>query len=235
MEPVAADVHRIALLPGDALNAYLLGDVLLDAGLRRSPRKILEALDGRIVSEHVATHAHLDHVGGSAELVDRFGLGGVAIGAGDAEAVHTGRPAARPGSLGRAIARLGRFPPSRVTRELREGDEVGPGFRVLDAPGHSPGQIVLWRASDRLLIAGDVFNHVRGVTEPPGLLSVDPGLNTESARRLAALEPATVAFGHGGVLRDGSRLREYIQALRPDSRARGRPEHACTTAPPCRG
>ncbi len=213
MEPVAADVHRIALLPGDALNAYLLGDVLVDAGLGRSARTILEALDGRTVSEHVATHAHLDHVGGSAELIDRFALSGLAIGAGDSEAVRTGRPAAKPGRFGRAIARLGGFTPSQVIRELREGDEVGPGFRVIDAPGHTPGQIALWRASDRLLIAGDVFNHVRGVTEPPGLLSVDPGLNRESARRLAALEPATVGFGHGRVLRDGSRLRDYVQAL----------------------
>jgi len=210
METIAPDVHRIGLLPGATLNAYLLGDVLVDAGLGRSASTILEALDGRSVSEHVATHAHIDHVGGSAELIERFGLDGLAIGAVDAEAVRTGRPAAKPGTLGGVVARFGRFAPSRVIRELREGDEVGPGFRVIDAPGHTPGQIALWRESDRLLIAGDVFNHVRGVTEPPGMLNVDPGLNRESARRLAALEPVTVAFGHGGVLRDGSRLQDYI-------------------------
>mgnify|MGYP002128813951 CR=1 FL=1 len=36
---------------------------------------------------------------------------------------------------------------------LREGDEVA-GFEVLDAPGHSPGHIALWREQDRTLIAG---------------------------------------------------------------------------------
>jgi hydroxyacylglutathione hydrolase len=214
METIAPDVHRIALLPGDGLNAYLLGDVLVDAGLARSAKTIIRACRGRTISEHVATHAHLDHVGGSSNVIAELGLDGLAIGAGDAEAVRTGLAASKPGSLGRVVARLGgRFTPAHVTRELREGDEVGAGFQVLDAPGHSPGQIVLWRASDRLLIAGDVLTNVRGLHEPPGMLSVDPARNRESARKLAALEPTTVAFGHGKVLREGAALQAYVETL----------------------
>ena len=214
METIAPDVHRIALLPGDGLNAYLLGDVLVDAGLTRSAETVIRALGGRRVSQHVATHAHLDHVGGSSKVIAELGLGGLAIGAGDAEAVRTGRAAVKPGSLGRVVARLGgRFPPARVTHGLREGEQVGPGFLVLDAPGHSPGQIVLWRPADRLLIAGDVLTNVRGLHEPPGMLSVDPERNRDSARKLAALDPATVAFGHGQVLRDGRKLRAYTETL----------------------
>ena len=213
METIAPDVHRIALLPRDGLNAYLLGDVLVDAGLARSADTIIEALGDRTVSEHVGTHAHLGHVGGSAKGVAALGLEGVAIGSVDADAVRTGRPVAKEGALGRAIARGGRFAPVAVIRELRDGDEVGPGFRVLDAPGHSPGQIVLWRAADRLLIAGDVLTNAVGLHEPPGMLSVDPERNRESARKLAALEPTTIAFGHGQVLRDGAKLRDYTEAL----------------------
>ncbi|HWT22844.1 MAG TPA: MBL fold metallo-hydrolase [Solirubrobacteraceae bacterium] len=215
MERLAPDVLRIPLLPGDGLNAYLLGGVLVDAGLPRNAAMIVKVLHGRPITEHVATHAHIDHIGGSPGVVATLGLDGLAIGAGDAEAVRMGRAAVKPGSFGRVLARLGgRFAPAQVTRELREGDEVGPGFQVLDAPGHSPGQIVLWRASDRLLIAGDVLTNVRGLHEPPGILSVDPERNRESVRKLAALEPATVAFGHGKVLRDGTRLRAYVQRRR---------------------
>ena len=214
MEIIAPDVHRIALMPRDGLNAYLLGDVLVDAGLARNAGTIIKALGGRTLSEHIATHAHVDHVGGSPKVIVSLGLDGLAIGAGGAEAVRTGRAADKPGSLGRVVARLGgRFTPAHVTRELHEGDEVGPGFQVLDAPGHSPGQIVLWRASDRLLIAGDVLTNVLGLHEPPGMLSVDPERNRESARKIAALEPATIAFGHGQVLRDGAKLRAYTEAL----------------------
>jgi glyoxylase-like metal-dependent hydrolase (beta-lactamase superfamily II) len=213
VETIAPDVHRIALLPRDGLNAYLLGDVLVDAGLARSAHTIIEALGDRRVSEHVATHAHIDHVGGSAEVVRRLGLGGVAIGAVDADAARTGRPVAKEGAVGRALARTGRFAAVGVIRELREGDEVGPGFQVLDAPGHTPGQIVLWRPSDRLLIAGDVLTNVFGVHEPPGALNVAPDQNRRSVRKLAALEPAIVAFGHGRVLRDPQELHAYAKTL----------------------
>ena len=215
METVAPDVHRIQLLPGAGLNAYLVGDVLVDAGLARSAPKLVEALGDRPVAEHVATHAHLDHVGGSAELLARYGLDGLAIGVGDAEAVRTGRAAGSSGAAGRVLARFaGSFPPAPVTRELREGDEVGPGFEVLDAPGHSPGQVVLWRAADRLLVAGDVLNHVAGrLTEPPGVLNTDSEQNRRSVLKLAALEPATVVFGHGQVLRDGAKLQAHAAAL----------------------
>ena len=38
MQTIAPDVHRIALLPRDGLNAYLLGDVLVDAGFGKERR-----------------------------------------------------------------------------------------------------------------------------------------------------------------------------------------------------
>lgn len=213
-ETVAPDVHRIPLLPGDGLNAYVVGDVLIDAGMARSAKTVLAAIRGRTVSGHVATHAHLDHVGGSAEVLAALGLPGLAVGAGDAEAVRTGIGASSSGLVGRLLGRVGGFPPSRVIRELHEGDDVGPGFEVLDAPGHSPGQIVLWRASDRLLIAGDVLNNVAGrLREPPGFLNTDSAQNRRSVLKLAALEPATVVFGHGQVLRDGTKLTAYADAL----------------------
>ena len=64
-----------------------------------------------------------------------------------------------------------------------------------------------------MLIAGDVLTNVRGLHEPPGILSVDPARNRESVRKLATLEPTTVAFGHGQALRDGAQLRAYAEAL----------------------
>lgn len=105
-----------------------------------------------------------------------------------------------------------------VDRRLREGDEVA-GFRVLDTPGHSAGHISLWRESDRTLICGDVFTNINTSTGLPGLheprpyFTPDPQRNRESMRRLAALEPALVCFGHGRPLRDPARLREFTTGL----------------------
>ena len=105
-----------------------------------------------------------------------------------------------------------------VDRRLREGDEVA-GFRVLEVPGHSQGQVAYWRESDRVLICGDVLANMDQVTALPGLhepkpfLTVDPARNRESARRLAALEPSLVCFGHGKPLRDTKKFVDFVARL----------------------
>jgi glyoxylase-like metal-dependent hydrolase (beta-lactamase superfamily II) len=111
-------------------------------------------------------------------------------------------------------------PGRRVDRRLGEGDEVA-GFTVLHTPGHSAGHVVFWREADRVLIAGDVLGSqhfltgIRGMHEPPPFLSPDPARNRDSARRLAALEPAVTLFGHGPPLRDTRKLADFVAGL-PD-------------------
>jgi glyoxylase-like metal-dependent hydrolase (beta-lactamase superfamily II) len=201
------------LPPRRFVNAYLVGEVLVDAGLGLHARAILKALAGRSVAAHVITHAHGDHVGGSKAVTDALGVPAW-CGAGDAEAVSAGKPvAASP------VQALFRWKSVAVARELNEGDEIGPGFTVLDVPGHSPGQIALWRERDRTLICGDVFLNVNfyttlpGLNEPPGLFTVDPARNRESARRLAGLEPQVVLFGHGKPLHDPVKLQAFARSL----------------------
>src|SRR5687767_13957273 len=90
-----------------------------------------------------------------------------------------------------------------VDRPLREGDDAGAGFTVLDSPGHSPGHVAYWREADRTLIVGDVLFNIHPLLgfpqlrQPPDFCTPDPARNRESARRLAALEPELVCFGHG--------------------------------------
>jgi glyoxylase-like metal-dependent hydrolase (beta-lactamase superfamily II) len=213
--PVAADVFQLALLPRAAVNAYLVGDVLVDAGLGLHGGKVLKAVAGHAVAAHVLTHAHGDHAGGSRKVSDALAVP-VWCGAGDAEAARAGKPVAAS-----RLQSLTGWAPLEVTRELREGDEVGPGFTVLDAPGHSPGHIALWRESDRTLICGDVFVNLNfhtagpGLGEPPRVFTVDPARNRRAAKRLAELEPDLVLFGHGRPLRDPARLAAFAASL-PD-------------------
>ncbi|UTI64231.1 MBL fold metallo-hydrolase [Paraconexibacter antarcticus] len=137
-------------------------------------------------------------------------------GAGDVEAIESGRPEAT-GVLAPAMRMMGNFTGVKVDRVLTEGDVVGPGFTVLETPGRTPGHIALWREEDRVLLCGDVFFNVNmkttraGLREPPKVQTIDVAANRESARRLAALEPQVVGFGHGPVLRDDAagRLRAF--------------------------
>ena len=205
MRTLADGVHQLKGTPRNAVNVYLVGDVLVDAGSPAARRRILRQLDGRDVRAHVVTHAHPDHFGSSHAVCEALAipLWAAATDAGDIEQ-------ATPKLPDRPISRVlmkSRPPPAHlVARRLREGDEIGHGFIVLDTPGHTPGHIALWREADRTLIAADVFFNIRRPAPPPGFLTVDPELNRRSMRRLAELRPALTLFGHGAPLRDADRL-----------------------------
>jgi glyoxylase-like metal-dependent hydrolase (beta-lactamase superfamily II) len=217
MRRMAEDVFLLALAPRDAVNAVVLGDVLVDAGTQRMARKVLAGVAGRGVRTHVLTHAHPDHAGGSAAVRDALGVP-VWAGAADAPTVEVGRPPAAPTWARPLLSRVS-FPPCPVDRRLREGDEIGHGFTVLDVPGHSDGHVAFWREADRTLVAGDVLFHIHlltlrpGLREPPAILTRDPPRNRDSIRRLAALEPELVLFGHGPPLRDPGALRAFAARL----------------------
>jgi hydroxyacylglutathione hydrolase len=51
------------------------------------------------------------------------------------------------------------------------------------------------------------------IREPLTTFSPDPALNRESARRIAALAPALVCFGHGPPLRDSAKLAAAVAKL----------------------
>jgi hydroxyacylglutathione hydrolase len=218
MRRVAEDVFHIPLTPRDGINAYLLGDVVVDAGAKVNAKRLLKALHGHAVGAHALTHGHPDHAGGTRRLAEAYDVP-VWVGERDRDAVETGRPPAAETWAEPAVARFGGFEAVGVARALREGDDLGHGFTVLETPGHSDGHVAFWREGDRTLVLGDVlFNlHVLtmlpGLHEPPRILTRDPQRNRESARRLAALEPQLALFGHGPPLRDPARLTAFVAGL----------------------
>ena len=204
MRTLAPGVHQLSGSPPHTINVYVVGDVLVDAGTPAAKKRILRQLAGTKLSAHLVTHAHPDHFGSSHAVCEALGLA-LWTGERDAEAIETASPVPSDTAVGRLLSK-GRMPPAHpVARRLREGDEVA-GFQVLDAPGHSPGHIALWREEDATLIAGDVFFNLPRLGPPPGFLTVDPERNRRSMRRLAELRPALALFGHGPPLRDPQRL-----------------------------
>jgi glyoxylase-like metal-dependent hydrolase (beta-lactamase superfamily II) len=192
MRLVADDVYLLRGFPPDAINAYLVGDVLIDAGTPLAAGRILRQIESRQMRAHALTHAHPDHFGSSHRICTELGIPLWAP-ANDAEAVERGEVV--PGSR---LAGLLPSPPAHpVARRLTEGDEVA-GFTVLDTPGHSPGHVSYWREADRTLICGDVFWNIAGrLTKPADPVTVDPQRNRESMERLRRLSPSLTLFGHG--------------------------------------
>ena len=224
MLAIADDVWQLPLTPRDAINAYLIGDVLVDTGIKQSADVIARMLEGRRIQAIALTHAHADHAGAMKALADRLGVP-VWCGARDREAAETGRvvlaPAFRRPRLNSLVGATAGFDGAPVARTLADGDALAAGFTVLDTPGHSPGHVSFWREEDRTLICGDVFFNMHllttipGLRQPPQLFTTDPAENRRSERRLAALEPATAGFGHGPVLRGDAaeRMRAFVQTL----------------------
>jgi hypothetical protein len=52
-----------------------------------------------------------------------------------------------------------------------------------------------------------------GLYEPPARFTVDPERNRDAIRRLAALRPRLMVFGHGRPWRDPDALARFAEAL----------------------
>lgn len=219
MREVVSGLWQIPLVPREAVNAYLLGDVLVDAGTPGMGKKLPGKLRGHTVSVHAITHAHQDHAGGSKVVCEALGIELWAP-ARDADDAERGKQVIAEGTWATPLLRrVPGWPAHPVGRRLVEEDEVG-GFRVIETPGHSPGHVSLWREADRALVVGDVFfnNNIlttqRGLRQPVRIFTPDPARNRASMRRLVALEPSVAVFGHGPpLLEAGPKLKAFVDTL----------------------
>ena len=211
-ELVAEGVWVVQGWPGRC-SVYLIEDdggvTLFDAGARTMIRSVASAgakLGG--IRRIVLGHAHTDHRGTApalgvpvlchpAEVEDAEGSGGFRYWP---EGL-TGLPVPM-----RQVHRLlHRYAfdggPVKISETVTEGDELA-GFRVIEIPGHAPGQIALWRESDRLALSSDCFYTLDmwgrdcAPRVPEAMYNYDTDRARASIRKLAELEPAAAWPGH---------------------------------------
>lgn len=215
MQQEADGVWRIDGLFRECLNVYLVGDVLIDAATRWHTWFLLRKLHGHRLSMVALTHCHPDHQGAAWFICRKFGIP-LACHEADVSAMDGTGPM-RPKTL--IVDYLGRFisgPVHKVKRVLREGDQVA-GFRVVHAPGHTPGHVIYFRDYDRVAICGDVLANISfvsfrpGLRPPPSAFCTDPRQNWKSVELLASLNPSLVLFGHGPPLRKVEQLHWFVE------------------------
>jgi glyoxylase-like metal-dependent hydrolase (beta-lactamase superfamily II) len=196
-------------------NCYLVreddGLTLIDCAWPRSAAAILAAANdaGGPIRRIALTHAHNDHTGSLESLCGALPDSDVLVGARESRFLNgdfrllSGEPAGR---LRRFVYRQSDIEPDGL---LEAGDRVG-SLEVIDAKGHTPGQIGFLDTRDGTLICGDAYLTVgkpficteRAARFPiPALIGTWHGPTAvATARALRALEPARLATGHGRVV-----------------------------------
>ncbi|MFD3659214.1 MBL fold metallo-hydrolase [Streptomyces sp. NPDC058659] len=202
---------RLYLLDHTIGQSYLWRDeeelTLVDAGWAGSADATTEAirvagLDPDLLRRIVLTHCHRDHVGAAQKLADRHGAEILAHRL-DAPMVRGEAPVPEPDLLDWELPLYEHgltvpvAPPTRVDREVEDGEELGfgDGAVVVHTPGHTPGSLAVHLPRHGVLFTGDTVASVQDVMF--GVFHVDRALAMESMRRMAKLAPSVLCCGHG--------------------------------------
>ena len=151
------------------------------------------------VERIILTHGHIDHAGGAAELAEKLGV--------KVEGPHIGDKVFLDNLPERGAA-FGIHGARVVTpdRWLKDGDEVVVGglkFSVYEAPGHSPGSVVLFNDENRFALMGDVlFQNSVGRTDIPGG-SHDTLMRSIKTKIMALDDDVSFLPGHGSASQIG--------------------------------
>ncbi len=220
---VASGAAGVSLTDALDCNAWLIetgdGLVLFDTGAGRDIGMLLAeiaagGLNPQDLRHVFLTHAHADHSGGAAELLERLPAG-IVMHAGQETAARMASSDERRISLDTA-RRLGVYPSDYRWRGaviddvLRAEDVVRIGetsIRLLETPGHSDDHcsFLVESGASLILLTGDaVFAGGKVILQDIPDCSVSKTLN--SLRLLAGLSFETFLPGHGVfALRDGGR------------------------------
>jgi len=203
--PLQANCHLVS--DADTGRAFVVDpggdvDILLEAIQRSS--LVLEAI--------WLTHAHIDHIGGLAELADKYPEIEVRIHAAEQAWLREPRY-----NLAASIGLP--FRPYAGDVDVWADEDVARAldrdWRVVHVPGHSPGQCAIICDDEKLAATGDLlFDGSIGRVDLPGS---DPAAMERSLRRfLEEADDLRCLVGHGDALLLGEqkRVNPFLLELR---------------------
>lgn len=236
--------HDVYYYTDQIVNIIFIGDpvqgdwTLVDTGLPYAAEEIKSVVDDRFGGKKpkaiILTHGHFDHVGGVVDLVEEWE---VPVYAHELEFPYlTGEKSyPEPDSTveGGLLAKISPMYPNEpinikpVLKPLPQDQSVPnlDGWEWIHTPGHSPGQVSLFREEDGLLIAADAFITVKQdsfynvlmqnpeINGPPRYLTTDWHAARDSVKKLAAVRPKIAITGHGPMLEGGELEKELAKLV----------------------
>ncbi|AUC52890.1 MBL fold metallo-hydrolase [Sagittula sp. P11] len=188
-------------------------------------------IDAEAITHVVITHAHPDHIWGIRDDFDEAILPGAAFHIGTAEHefwMQDGLAARMPQDLQQfAVGAVNSLEVDGAEWTLvNHEDEIVPGVRVIDTPGHTPGHmsVVVESGGKQLIALGDAMNHAYMNFARPGWYNnfdMNGELTVETRQNLldmAATDRMAVLGYHfpfpgvGHVMKEGDAYR-FVPAL----------------------
>src|SRR3972149_2829420 len=184
--------------------SLIVGDqylTLIDAGVPECETKIFAAIEslGRKTADvkHILiTHSDRDHIGALPALVAATGA---RVYAPHEEAeISGGKRKTRGGQIVET--------PVKVDQVVKEGDvlPLHGGIRVVETFGHTLGHLCYYLLAERLLFTGDCMTNTNGLTGSLPQYTADAAQAKATVKKLAALAPESLAFGHGPAIVGGA-------------------------------
>lgn len=206
---VAERISRLALRtptlpPATHTNSYLLGtkQALLVEPASPYPDEIARAVAsiqaararGMEILAIVATHHHVDHIGGAVALSRELKL-----------------PLwAHPATIARLAGLVAFDRPIHDGQLITLRGDTPMHIRVVHTPGHAPGHVCLLDEDSGAMIAGDMVAGIGTILVEPQ--DGDMSLYIASLERMRSLSPSVLLPAHGNPIHDAeSRLTQYIQ------------------------
>ncbi len=187
---------------------------LVDTAVPNSETKIFRLIEslGRKPGDlkHILiTHSDGDHIGSLAALVEATAAKVYAQR--DEADVIEGNRKSRGGQM---VSK-----PVRVNQVVKEGDllPLHGGIKVVEAFGHTTGHVVYLLLNENLMFAGDCLNNVSGLAGSMPQYTANMPKAKETVKKLAALAPNSIVFGHGPAILDGAagKLKALAESIVP--------------------
>lgn len=212
------------------LCCWRLGDLIVDPGPSVCGDTLEAALGGRVPKAILLTHIHLDHAGGTGELVKRWP--GVEVYVHERGARHMIDPSKLVASAGmlykEEMERLwGAITPvpEESVRVLKGGEalDLEGGIEVAYTPGHAQHHVAYKHLDSGMVFVGDVA----GVRIPPGNATVaptpPPDIDVETWHQSIELirnwQPEMLGLTHWGLVDDPERQLDAVATCLDDHAA----------------